>query len=220
MDKEELIKKYNINLVRLEKEQNDLSKNLEIKDFFDIKEINKIGAIQNIMVKNQIISAMIVVDKNMEIIEQEYFIDKLRFPFLHGFRAYRELPSMTGVYNKIRDKPDVVIIEGTGINHSRLGMASHFSLVTGIPAIAISDSLFDDNELKGEEIFLNNKKVGKKLITKIGSKPIYVCPGNRITLESAYDLIKNLILPPHKMPEPIHLAARYAKDIKKELKLG
>ena len=57
----------------------------------------------------------------------------MRFPYISGFRAYRELPSMVEAFNKLEEKPDVIFVPGHGIAHPRLGVASHFSLSVGVP---------------------------------------------------------------------------------------
>lgn len=219
MEKEELARRYGLDLKKLELEQIKLSKSLEIKDKLDLDNVTRIGAIENFIVQNKIISAMVIVDKNYEIIEESYFLDKLRFPYMHGFENYRLLQYMTGVIAKIIEKPDILLIEGAGINHPRLGVASHLSLVTGIPTIGIDDKLFEENKSKDGEILMNGKEVGRKLITKEGSRPLYIFPGNNISVDSAYNFVKDLVVLPHKMPEPMHLAHKYAKEIKKELRI-
>jgi len=112
MVKEELIEKYGIDINSLKKEQEKLAKTLVLKDNFGVGE--RIGAIENVLVGNKIISAIIVLDKDLEVIDQAYFIDKIRFPYMFGFRAYRELPAMISAYNKLNEKPDVVLIRGEG----------------------------------------------------------------------------------------------------------
>jgi len=220
MEKEELIEKYGINLKKLEDEQIKLAKTLEIKDKIDLKDIKYIGAIETILVKNQIIAAVVIFDRDYEIVEQAYFIDKIRFPYLYGLKAYRELPSMVSAFNKIGEKPDIVLVKGHGINHARLGIASHLSLSINTPVIGIEDKLFEGNEIKVDEVLMNKKVVGKKLITKEGAKPIFIFPGNSVSMGGSYEFVKGIIVPPHKLPEPLYLTHRYVKDIKKELKLG
>ncbi len=216
MDAEEIAKKFNIDLKKLEREQEKLAEQLDIKDSIDFSVAERISAVDNAFFKNQIISACVVVSPDMEILEQEYFSDKMRFPYIAGFRAYRELPCMIEAFNKLEEKPDLVFIQGHGICHPRLGIASHFSISTGVPSIGIADSLLA-GEIKGEDIFLNKKKAGKVLIGKPGSRPIYVSPGNLISIETAYNLAKNFIKLPHKLPEPLHLAHKYSKEIRKEM---
>jgi deoxyribonuclease V len=216
MKPEEIAKKYGIDLEKLEKEQKKLAKTLKISDSIDFSLTDKIGAIDNAFFENKIISAVIVVNPEMEIIEQEYFSDKLKFPYISGFRAYRELPSMIEAFNKLEERPDVIFVAGHGIAHPRLGLASHFSLSSGIPAIGVANSLIG-GEVKGEDIILDEKKVGKTLISKPGSRPMYISPGNSISIKTAYEISKKLIQLPHKLPEPLHTAHKYSKEIRKEV---
>ena len=213
---EEVTKRYNIDLKKLEKEQLNLAKNLVIKDDIDFSKAVKIGGISNLFFQNKIISACVVLNPELEIIEQKYFSGKLSFPYIPGFRAYRELPAMVSCFNELEEKPEVMFIHGHGITHSRLGLASHFSIAAGIPAIGIADSLLA-GEIKDDDILINRKIVGKVLKTKEGSNPLYVSPGNMISLKSTVELTKRFVKEPHKLPEPLHLAHKYGKEVLKEL---
>ena len=221
--KKELSEKYKIDFNKLEKEQIKLAKSLEIKDKIDISLIDKFGAMNTIFLKNTLICCFIVCDKNFEIIDRAYVSEKVKFPYFPGFRSYRELPSMISVFEKLNEKPDLVFISGLGIAHPRLGLASHFGLVTGVPTIGISNSLIGCT-VKGEkiedgnDILRDDKKVGKVLISKKGSKPMFVSPGNHISIDNSYKISKSLILIPHKRPEPLHLASKYSKEVMKELR--
>jgi len=213
----DLAKKYNIDLKKLEEEQKKLAKNLEIKDKIDFSLVERIAGIENIFFRNRIVSAVVVISGNFELVEQEYVEEKIKFPYIPGFRAYRELPSMISVFEKLDEKPDVVFVRGHGIMHPRgLGIASHFSLASGIASIGIADSLIIGEE-KGEDIFLNGKVVGKILKTKEGANPIYVSPGNLISVNTACNLVKKFTKEPHKIPEPLRLARRYAKEVMNEI---
>lgn len=216
MQPEEIAKKYGINLKKLEQEQTKLAKQIEIKDLVDFSLVDKIGAIDNAFFQNKIISACVMVNPEMEILEQEYFSDRMKFPYISGFRAYRELPSMTQAFNKLEEKPDIIFILGHGIAHPRLGIASHFSISTQVPTIGIANSLLV-GEVKGKDILIGKKKVGKVLQSKPGSKPMYISPGNLINIKTAYNLSKKFIKPPHKLPEPLHLAHKYSKEVRKEI---
>jgi len=212
----ELIERYHISIEKLEAEQKKLSKNITDKDSIDFNNVMRVAGVESVFFKNSIISAIIVLEEG-EIVEQEYFQDKIRFPYLSGFRAYRELPSMVAAFNKLDEKPDLVFISGHGILHPRgLGLASHFSLVAGVPTIGIAERLLIGVQ-ENEDILLIGKKSGKILKIKQGANPIYVSPGNQISVETAAELVKRFVLEPHKLPEPLRLAKRYAKEIRKEL---
>lgn len=215
--KEELAKKYDIDLNKLEDEQKKLAENIHIDDSMEFNVIERVAGVENIFFKNKIISAIVVMNSNFEVLEQQYFSDKVRFPYISGFRAYRELPSMIQCFNLLEEKPSVVFIKGHGIAHPNgLGLASHFSISTGVPAIGIADSLLV-GEIRKEDIVLNKKVIGKVLKTKEGGKPLLISPGNLISLKSAVELTKKFTKEPHKFPEPLTAAHKYAREIRKEL---
>src|SRR4030042_6779492 len=216
MERNELIKKYNINIEKLGEEKTKLAEQLELKDKINFSLADRFGAIETIFIKNKILCCIIVCDKNYEISDRAYVFDKVTFPYIAGFRDYREMPAMIKAYFKLTEKPDIVFIQGQGVIHPRLGLASHFSLNAGVPSIGVSNSIINC-EIKEGNIFSHNKKTGKVLISKPQSKPMYISPGNEISLDTAYELCKKFINPPHKLPEPMHLAGKYSREVKKEL---
>ena len=218
MESEKLVKSYGINLLRLEEEQIKLAKQLEIKDKIDFNLADKFGAFFNTFIKNKILSCVIICNKEGEVLDRAYVFEKTNFPYLAGFRAYRELPAMILAFNKLNERPDVVFVPGMGIVHPRLGLASHFSIsANNIPSIGVANAIFDCEE-KGDDIIRNKKKIGKLLRTKPGSRPLYISPGNQISVETSYNLSKQFINLPHKLPEPMHLARKYAREVQDELK--
>jgi deoxyribonuclease V len=217
--KEKIIKKYNLDLEQLKREQLKIAKQLEIKDKIDFKLADSFGAVDNTFINNKLLSCFIVCDKDFEIVDRAYAFEKVKFPYIPGFRNYRELPVMIEAFEKLQEKPDLIFVPAQGMIHPRLGLASHFSLATGIPTIGVSNAIVDC-EVEGEDIIKQGKKVGKVLSIKPGSKPMYISPGNQISVETAIEQTKTLVKLPHKRPEPLHLAAKYARGVRKELSAG
>ncbi len=211
----QIIDKYGINIAKLKDEQIKLAKQLKIKDSKNFFEITKIGAIENVFFENKIISGIVVVDGE-EPIEQQYYSEKASFPYISGFRAYRELPAMLECFNKLEEKPELVLIHGHGIAHERLGLASHFGLSMNIPTIGIAENLIF-GEVRGEDIIKNGKIVGKVLKLKEGANPLYVSPGNLISIETAEKIVRKLIKEGHKLPEPMRKAKKYVDSVREEL---
>jgi len=218
MEFDEVIKKYGIDIKKLEDEQLSLAKQLEIEDKIDFSLVDNVGAVDNSFIQNKILAAVSVVNNEFEIVDQSYFLDKVRFPYLPGFRSYRELPAIVEAFNKLTYRPDVVFVSGEGISHPRLGIASHLGISIGVPTIGIANSV-QDCEIKGEDVYRDGKIVGKVLHVKPESRPLYVSPGNGISIETAYKLAKDYVRLPHKLPEPMHISGKYGRAIKKELGL-
>jgi len=213
---QEILEKLNINLKELESEQLLLKKSIVTKDSIDFDKIETIAGCGNSYFDNEIISSIAVLNKNMEVIEEKFFMERMHFPYVSGFRAYREMPAMLKCYHKLENSPDVIMIEGNGILHPRgIGLASHFGLSIQKPTIGIAKDLIM-GEVKDNKVYLNNKIVAEAVETKKGSNPIYISPGHMISLESAVKLVKKCMREPRKLPEPVVLAHRYAKKIREE----
>src|SRR3989344_828193 len=220
--RDEVAKKYNIDFEKLEQEQIKIAKELEIKDKIDFSLAEKFGAFDNIFVNNKLLICLIVCNKDFEIIDRAYVFEKAKFPYVPGFRNYRELEPMIKAFEKINESPDVVFVPAQGIIHPRLGLASHFSLAVRIPAIGVSNSIIEcEYETKDNaDIIRNGKQLGKVLISKQNSKPLFISPGNYITIKTSYKFSKDFVISPHKNPEPLHLASKYAREVRKELEFN
>lgn len=208
-----LAKKYGVNLEKLKREQKKLSKNLELKG-----DVNgeRVGGVHSVFQDNKIISTAVVME-GKEIIDEKYFVDNVRFPYIPGFRAYRELPTLVKAFNKLEKKPDFIFLNANGILHPRkLGLASHFSLSINFPTIGVADSLFIGEE-DGDEIKVDNEVRAKKVKTKEGAKPLIVSPGNNISLDNSIKKVKKSTYNPHKFPEALDRARKYSKDVRKEM---
>jgi deoxyribonuclease V len=205
-----------MNLKRLEQEQKDLAKKITLKDEF--KKIKTIAGVDQSYTSNKIISAIILMNyETLEVIEKNYSIQEEKFPYIPGFLAYRDSPAIIEAYNNLKTKPDILILDGHGILHPRgLGLASHISLLLDIPTIGVAKNLLYGKPEK-DLILINRRPRGVMLKTKEHAKPIYISPGNKITLSTAVKIIRHC-MKEHKLPEPLYLAHKYATKIKNSLK--
>jgi deoxyribonuclease V len=117
MEKEELAKRFNLDLKKLETEQKKLAKNVSINDSIDFTIIDSIAGCDTLPIGNRIIAAMVILNEEMEVITQHYIIKKISVPYISGFRAYRELPALLECYNALREQPDVIFLPAHGIAH-------------------------------------------------------------------------------------------------------
>ncbi|MEM4152682.1 MAG: endonuclease V [Candidatus Pacearchaeota archaeon] len=207
-----------IDIEALKEEQRKLAKLVSCKDAFDFNNATRFAGIDLETLKTkEILAAIAVVDENMEIVEEKYAIRPIKFPYIPGFRAYRELPCILAAYEKLEEQPDVFFIEAQGISHPRgLGLASHLGISINRPVIGITNHILIGEE-RGDDVILNGKVIAKKLITKEGSKPFYVSVGHMISLSSAVELVKKCVREPHKLPEPLVMARKMASKIRKEI---
>lgn len=211
-----IAKKYNISLDILEAEQKKLSKAVSLKDSIDFSLADRLAGCDIIPFDNMLIAAIVILDRDMKILEQQYAIRKAEFPYLPEFRAYRELPVIMECYSKLQESFDVIFFEGHGLAHPRrCGLATHFGVIAQKPSIGIAQKLLAGN-LNDGKILIGGKVAGREITIKEGSKPIYISPGNMISLQTAEELAKRLIIKPHKLPEPLVVARKYANRIRAE----
>ncbi len=84
--------------------------------------------------------------KSYEIVEEESVLSEPGFPYIPGLLAFREIPAVAELMKKIKNRPQIVFFDGHGIAHPRrTGIATHFSLAFGIPAIGIAKKKLTGN---------------------------------------------------------------------------
>ncbi len=208
-----------LDLNKLKEEQLKLAKRVELKDSFEKLEL--IGGVDQAYQQEYVVSAIAVCDyKTMELTEEVFAIAKLKMPYFPGFLAYREGPAISEAYSKLESKPDVMIFDGNGILHPRkCGLATHMGIVLDQPSIGIAKQLLV-GEVKDRTVYVGREPRGELIVTKIHSKPLYVSPGHKMSLKTSVEIVKNCLKFPHKLPEPLHLAHRYAIEIRDKIVKG
>ncbi len=140
---------------------------------------------------------------------------EIPFPYIPGLLSFREIPMLLDAWEKLRTKPDVLVVDGVGIAHPRrLGIATHLGLVLDIPTIGCAKSVLvgefkEPKDEFGDFSYMYDPKtkevIGAALRSKAGVKPIFISPGNLITLEESIEIVKQCITT-YRLPESTRLA--------------
>ncbi len=203
--------KMGFNTRKLRMIQEGIAANVVLKDEFS--EIKTVAGFDVSFTKdNKVVCAAIVFDaKTFEVIEVKKIIKDAPMPYIPTFLAFRKGPAMLEAYYSLDHEPDLLFIEGDGILHPvGCGLATYLGVELEKPTIGVSAKLTCGEE-KGEDIILDGKIVGKIVRTKEFANPVFVSPGNMVSIETAARFVKEFTIFPHKMPEPIHRAHRAAK---------
>lgn len=203
-----------VDLIKLKKEQLKLAGKVIIAD--SLKKITTIGGVSQAYTENKVISAIAVCDyKSHKVIEKKHAIVDVKMPYKSGFLFYREGPAVLEAFNNLENKPDVLIVGANGILHPRrLGMASQLGILLDIATIGIAKNLMF-GQVREKTVYIEKEARGYEIITREHAKPMYVSPGHKISLKTSYDAIKNCLRYPHKLPMPLHLAHKYANEVRK-----
>jgi deoxyribonuclease V len=138
---------------------------------------------------------------DMKVIANATAISRTSFPYISGLLAFREVPALLEAWQKLTIKPDVLVLDGQGIAHERrIGIATHFGLLTNVPTIGSAKSrLFGKYEVPGDVLFSESpmydkdEMIGVALRSKEKCNPIYVSPGHHVSMQQSVEIIKNCI---------------------------
>jgi deoxyribonuclease V len=188
----------------------------------DVRQIRLVaGADFSYQKSKGLIGAVVVVFRypELETIEIAEDIRDVRLPYIPGFLNFREgIPCIRAI-QKLKNKPDVTLIDGNGIAHPRkMGLASYVGVVLDIPTIGCAKSAFFPFEPPEEKrgafsVYKdrNGEKVGFCLRTKTAVKPVFVSPGHRICFSFARELV--LSCSKFRIPEPVRIAHHKSKGL-------
>lgn len=135
------------------------------------------------------------------------------FPYVPGFLAFREVPTLLQVWEQMPVKPSVLVVDGHGIAHPRRsGIAAHFGALVNHAAMGCAKNLlFGKYEEPGMEqaasspILDGNEQIGHALRSKAKTAPVYISPGNKMGMQNSLDIIKQC-MGKYRIPEPTRLA--------------
>lgn len=208
-----------LNIEKLKEEQSRLAKKVILKDEFE--DIKIVAGVEVIFLNRKLVCSIASYGyKTMELKEESYEVMESNLPYISGFRVYREGKAITNAYLKLKEKPTIIMFAGNGILHPRrLGLASHMGILLDQPSIGVVKKLLC-GELKNNKVYLEGKIVGEAVITREHANPIFVSPGHKISLKTSVEIVKNCIKPPHKMPEPLHVAHKLGNKVKNTIFSG
>ncbi|CAN7275318.1 deoxyribonuclease V [Pseudoxanthomonas sp. LjRoot168] len=138
-------------------------------------------------------------------------------PYVPGLLSFRELPALVAALGRLPHVPDLAFVDGQGIAHPRrLGIAAHFGVVTGLPAVGVAKNVLCGQHeapgaLAGERTPLLHRgdHIGWVLRSKPRCNPLIVSPGHRVSMQGALDWVLRT-LRGYRLPEPTRLADRLA----------
>lgn len=149
---------------------------------------------------------------DMQVIHSATAIATVTFPYVPGLLAFREVPALLQVWNKLEIKPDVLVLDGHGIAHPRrMGIASHFGLIADVPTIGCGKTRLTgrfgplaEPKFSTSDLIDKGEVIGTVIRTKVKCNPVFVSPGHNITMSESVEIIKNCT-GKYRIPEPTRL---------------
>jgi len=149
----------------------------------------------------------------LQLLEEAGVAGECPFPYRTGLLSFREVPILTAALAQLKERPDVVLVDGQGIAHPRgLGLAAHLGLVADLPTIGVAKSRLvgegNEPDLAAGSynvLIWKGNQVGLILRTQKGIKPLYVSPGHRITLPECLKITLGCVTR-YRLPLPVRQA--------------
>lgn len=134
--------------------------------------------------------------------------------YVPGFLGFREGPLLAGIATELEIVPDVFLIDGHGLAHPRrFGVACHMGLAIDRPTIGVAKSLLYGRIHKGKILAGEDNTVGRTLTTARERK-YYVSIGHRISLPTAYRIVRRSIV--DGFSAPLRVAHLNSISLKRE----
>lgn len=163
-------------------------------------------------------AAVVLSYPDLKIIESTHVVSKVPMNYIPGLLAFREGPVIMEAYYSLETEPDVLMIDGHGISHpEKCGVASFVGVELGKPTFGVAKKTLA-GEIVDNKIIIDNEERGILVKTREYANPVVVSPGHFISMETAATIVQQSIVPPHKMPEPVHIARRFSAKQAKKIK--
>lgn len=208
------------NLTDAREFQRKIAKKIILKDA--VPDIKLVGALDVAYKERMGFAAGIVYDiVEKQIIEKKIFSDLVLFPYIPTFLFLREVPLFLKLIELFNCEPDIFLIDGHGIAHPKFaGSATVFSVLCDKPAIGIAKKPLkpfryqDTADDTIQKIIVNEKLVGIRYKPNKNWKPIFISPGNKISIDTSFELVKATLTQKQKLPYPLHVAHLAAAEAK------
>ncbi|MFN0108427.1 MAG: deoxyribonuclease V [Blastocatellia bacterium] len=160
---------------------------------------------------------------DLRIVETASVRSTAKFPYVPGLLSFRETPSFLECWEKLKTKPDALMLDGQGLAHPRrFGIACHIGLILDLPTLGCAKSILvgrhGELDLEaGSHVPLIDKDeiVGVALRTKQKVNPVYISAGHLMDLNSAVDLAMKSVTK-CRQPEPTRQAHLLVNQLRRK----
>lgn len=196
-----------------------LSKRLVFEDMLP-ETVDYVAGVDVAYLEDVSVCAVAVLDADtLSQVEVQVAHTKTRFPYVPTLLSFREIPPAYSAIKKLHTEPDVFMVDGQGFAHPYgLGFASHLGLILNKPTVGVAKSLLCGEVKQSTNegwapLTYKGKVIGAEVVTKQGTKPVYVSVGHRVSLKRATEIVLECT-GKYRLPEPTrraHIAAGEAK---------
>lgn len=167
------------------------------------------------MFSNTIHAGFVVLSyADLTLVDHSVVQEETKFPYIPGLLSFREIPALMNAWEKLKTKPDLIVVDGQGIAHPRrLGIATHLGIALNMPTIGCAKSIltgvFTEPTKAGDASPLidpkTSEQIGFAFKSKARSYPLIISPGHKITIEESLKITRSCVRG-YRLPEPTRIA--------------
>uniref|UniRef100_A0A7C3MAJ8 Endonuclease V n=1 Tax=Archaeoglobus fulgidus TaxID=2234 RepID=A0A7C3MAJ8_ARCFL len=212
-----------MNLDELKEIQERMAESIVLDDLIPLDKLKYVVGVDQAFIDDEVISCAVKLSfPELEVVERSLKIERANFPYIPTFLMFREGEPAVNAVKDLVDDRTAIMVDGSGIAHPRrCGLATYIALKLRKPAVGITKKkLFGEivsvsenlaKMVDGEEVIGYAIKPCKRC------NPIYISPGSFISLESSLKLVQKC-LKGYKLPEPVRIADKMTREVKRELR--
>ena len=206
------------------------------KDSIELKHIAGVDISASKNMPDIAVSALVICDKDLKIVYEDYKLVKMTEPYVPGFLAFREVNHLVNLINDLKKNspeflPQVILVDGNGLLHVKgFGLACHLGVLVDIPSIGCSKTVFSVDGITKKKV----KELSKQYLIKGGdsypligdsgtewgyafksnddvTNPMIISCGHKISNETALKIVKKTIV--HRVPQPIRFSDKISRRL-------
>ena len=166
--------------------------------------------------------AIVVLDSaTLQVVAHASHCMKVPFPYVPGLFSFREMPPLLQAYEKLAQKPQLIICDGHGIAHPRrFGLACHMGVTLNLPTIGCGKTrLVGRYEMpagpRGASAPLlaedSDEVIGAVLRSQTDTNPVFVSIGHKVDVTTATGIVLDTCRE-FRLPETTRIADQYARE--------
>lgn len=170
------------------------------------------------------VAAVVLSTSNWQVVSQQRLKMKVQGAYEPDMLGFREGPLILDALTHLAIEPDVILLNGTGTAHPRqFGLACHVGYALEHPTVGVTTT-WPPGCVQKETIPVHRRgtkvallhetsggRVGYEVYTQDNANPIYVSPGDRISLDDAASVVLRSALF-YRIPEPLKVAGQVASE--------
>ena len=157
------------------------------------------------------------------LVETERVVVSMRipFPYVPGLLSFREMPLILDAVDRLKELPDLFMLDGQGYAHPRrFGIACHLGVFLDRPSLGCAKSVlwgrYDKEKLgpnPGDQQpildYKTRETIGIALRSKVRTNPLIISIGHKIDLPTSVEFVQQC-LRGYRLPETTRGAHNFA----------